>query len=119
MMTRFPLADLLALLPGRSDRDLLGLLGCSLQTFRRWQTEGLSVIEADTAAVRAGFVAMVVWPDWPGDLPACDGCGEPTIPQNPWYTERVYCSTECRRAFRAALRRSTRQASSALVPSDS
>ena len=62
--SRFPIAELESCLGGTSAREMAGLLKVSSRTVVRYRRRGLSVVQADRAAVAVGFHPAEVWPNW-------------------------------------------------------
>lgn len=103
---RYPVADLMALMPGTWDesRETLRISAKSFAAMKRW---GFTFEQAERYAERAGFPAMVVWPEIVDELVeretkecAAAQCTERFDPSDP---RRRYCSPRCREnAARAA-----------------
>lgn len=52
----------------------LGLqLGASRTTLRRWRTKGLTEDQADTLAIRCGWLPFEIWPEWLDDITQDEG----------------------------------------------
>lgn len=66
---RFPY-DRLIQRSGMSRSALRMKVGISGESARRYESEGLTVWQADRLAVRLGFHPANVWPDWWGTAPA-------------------------------------------------
>ena len=62
--SRFPIAELESCLRATSAREMAGLLKVSSRTVVRYRRRGLSVVQADRAAVAVGFHPAEVWPNW-------------------------------------------------------
>ena len=61
---RFPFADLEALLGECPTRVIAARLGVSTRTVWRWRAGGLTVDQADRAAIAAGWHPGTVWDTW-------------------------------------------------------
>ena len=64
-MKTFDPAPVLDDYPGRTDRELAGLLDVSVPTIRSWRTgrRQLKATQADTLAIRVGLHPAILWPD--------------------------------------------------------
>lgn len=64
MTTRFDLHPLADAIGAESDRDIAQATNTCRRTVQRWKHDGMSVDQADRAAVRAGYHPANIWPDW-------------------------------------------------------
>jgi len=76
-------------------------LRISNDSYRRFAADGLTEVQADRYADRAGLMAYEVWPEMVDHLVAdaqrtcaSDGCDELFVPTRPW---SKYCSRRCYR----------------------
>lgn len=99
---RYPLAALAAVvgIVPRSSR-LARLLRISGTSLARFNVDGLTAVQAERYAVRAGCHPFEVWPEmadheFEATSKPCDHCGDPFVPMRP--TGR-FCSPRCNRRW--------------------
>jgi hypothetical protein len=95
---RYPLEPLVAA-SGLSEAALARSVGLSGSTLQQARLHGLREDAADRYAVRAGFVPVVVWPDFGQAI--CPECSEPFVQSR---RTHVMCSDNCRERRRMRLK---------------
>lgn len=64
MNERFPIEDLQRVINAETDADIANATGFCRRTVQRWRHNGLTAINADRAAIRAGYHPANIWPHW-------------------------------------------------------
>lgn len=99
-MTRYALADLLAVVGGPPHREVAHVARVEVSTVHQWVQRGLSPWQADRLAVAYGRHPVAVWPTWFEDALkvkcACQGCTVWFLPEQGRRAHRRFCSPRCK-----------------------